>query len=89
MLSPGSGSSRPDSSRTSASIWSTMRSASSSRPWMKSQRGLSGTWRRTIRMASPRIAPIAKAIRQPTSAANSEVSSRKIAPIAPIAAPTQ
>ena len=72
--SSGSESFSSDSSRTSRSIESTMRSASSSRPWMNSQRGLSGTLRRTIRMPTPSTAPMPKARRQPTLVANSELS---------------
>jgi len=67
---------------------STIRSASSSRPWMNSQRGLSGTWRRTIRMPMPSTAPKPKAIRQPTSSGKVEVSSTS-APSAPSALPSQ
>ena len=52
---------------TSSSISPTICSASSSRPWMKSQRGLSGTLRRTSRIPTPSTAPIPKASRQPTS----------------------
>ncbi len=47
----------------------TSSSASSSRPWMNSHRGDSGTYRRTSRIPTPRIAPRPKATRQPTSAA--------------------
>ena len=43
---------------------------------MNSQRGLSGTWRRTSRMPTPRIAPEAKASRQPRSDWKIEVSRR-------------
>ena len=53
---------------TPCSIARTIRSASSSWPWMKSQRGLSGTLRRTKRTPSPRIAPSRNEIRQPTLA---------------------
>jgi hypothetical protein len=52
----GSSSSWPVSAATSRSIWVTSVSASWSRPWMNSQRGLSGTCRRTIRMALPSTA---------------------------------
>src|ERR1041385_1042023 len=47
-----------------------IRSASSSCPWIKSHRGLSGTLRRTSMIPSPRIAPTAKAMRQPMSLAS-------------------
>ena len=43
----------------------TIFSPSSSRPWMKSQRGLSGTCRRTRRMPTARMAPRPNASRQP------------------------
>jgi hypothetical protein len=87
--SPGSSSGSLVSSDTSRSMRSTMASASSSRPWMNSQRGLSGTWRRTSRMPRPSTAPIPKAIRQPTSGAKMSVSSSTSVPTAPNAAPSQ
>src|ERR1700727_387390 len=62
-------------------------SASSSRPWMNSQRGLSGTCRRTIRIAVPRIAPSAKQILQLSSA--ERVCSAAPESSAPAAAPAQ
>jgi hypothetical protein len=43
-------------------------SASSSRPWMNSQRGLSGTVRLTNSAPMPSTAPRANSSRQPTSA---------------------
>ena len=86
--SSGSESSSSASARTSLSIESTIRSASSSRPWMNSQRGLSGTLRRTIRMPTPRTAPIPKARRQPMLVANSELSSTSDA-AEPAAEPSQ
>ena len=89
MLWSASGSSSPVSSRTCSSISPTICSASSSRPWMNSQRGLSGTLRRTSRIPTPRVAPMMKASRQPKSAANSAVSSRAMEARAPPAAPSQ
>src|SRR3712207_8635182 len=59
--------SRPCSSDTLDSMSRTICSASSSRPWMKSHRGLSGTVRRTMRIPTARIAPRPKAPRQPIS----------------------
>ena len=85
----GGGQRRAGLALTSSSIRLTIRSASSSRPWRNSQRGLSGTWRRTSRMPRPRIAPVAKASRQPRSAWKIAVSSSSIAARPPIAAPTQ
>ena len=46
-VAAAAGAPAPVSRRTSSSIRATIRSASSSRPWRNSQRGLSGTWRRT------------------------------------------
>ena len=65
--SEGSGSSPPVDSFTWRSMSETISSASSSRPWMKSQRGLSGTLRRTSSTPSPMIAPSTKESRQPRS----------------------
>ena len=56
---------------------------------MKSQRGLSGTWERTIRMPTPSTAPIRKASRQPKSIAKIEVFSSGTVSSAPTEAPTQ
>ena len=67
----------------------TICSPSSSRPWMNSQRGLSGTWRRTIRMPTARIAPSPKASRQPHSWLTRVGSSSGMVSSAPPAAPTQ
>ena len=64
-------------------------SASSARPWVTSQRGLSGSHMRISRMISPSAAPIANATRQPMSTGNSAGSSKTIVPAAPMAAPTQ
>ena len=44
-------------SSVAASIWRTAASASSSRPCMSSQRGLSGRFLRTNRMTKPRTGP--------------------------------
>jgi exo-beta-1,3-glucanase (GH17 family) len=88
--SPGSSSSSwPVSERTSSSISPTISSASSSRPWMNSQRSDSGTCRRTSRIPSPSTAPIAKASRHAMSGAKMLVSSSTSAPIAPPAAPSR
>ena len=88
IIRSGSSSCWPVSASTSRSIWATSVSASWSRPWMNSQRGLSGTCRRTIRMAIPRTAARKNAIRQPTSVANSALSRISDAP-EPSAVPTQ
>ena len=66
-----------------------MRSASSSRPWMKSQRGLSGTVLLTRRIPSPSVAPSANEMRQPTSSAKIDSFRSTIEARPPIAAPTQ
>src|ERR1041385_7799844 len=66
-----------------------IRSASSSCPWIKSHRGLSGTLRRTSMIPSPRIAPTAKALRQPMSLASKFSLSNTIAAPRPAIAPTQ
>src|SRR5215211_5512053 len=70
------------------SISAVTRSASCSRPCRNSQRGLSGTLRRTSRIAKPMTAARPKARRQPRSAANrlssssrSEASEPRIVPI--------
>ena len=75
--------------RRSFSMSRTIRSPSSSRPWMNSQRGLSGTLRRTIRMPTARIAPSPKASRQPHSWLITVGSSSGMVSSAPPAAPTQ
>jgi hypothetical protein len=68
---------------------STMRSASSARPCAISQRGLSGTSRRTSRMATASTAPSAKPARQPhTGPITRASSSTRLSP-APSAAPIQ
>ena len=56
---------------------------------MNSQRGLSGTLRRTKSTPSPRIAPSRNEIRQPTLAESSVLSRSRIAAAEPAAAPTQ
>ena len=82
-------SSRPVSSVTVFSMLVTIFSASSSRPWMKSQRGLSGTLRRTSRMPTARIAPRPNARRQPQLWLMTVGSSSGMVSSAPPAAPTQ
>ena len=79
----------PLSSATVRSMSRTMRSASSSRSWMNSQRGLSGTCRRTTRMPTARIAPSPKAARQPQLGSTMLGSSSGIVSSEPSAAPTQ
>ena len=66
----------------------TMRSASSSRPWMKSQRGLSGTLRRTSMIDSASTAPSPNVMRQPMFAGKIELR-KKIAAAEPAIEPTQ
>ena len=66
----------------------TIRSASSSRPWMNSQRGLSGTLRRTSMIESASTAPSPKVTRQPMFAGKTELRKKSAAP-APAAEPTQ
>ena len=65
-----SGSCLPVSCATCSSIPSTSSSASCARLWMNSQRGLSGTLRRTSRITRPSTTPRPKASRQPTSTAD-------------------
>ena len=79
----------PVSSSTVCSMLWTISSPSSSRPWMKSQRGLSGTCRRTIRMPTARMAPRPKASRQPQAGSTIVGSSSGIVSSEPIAAPIQ
>ena len=79
----------PDSSATVRSMSRTICSPSSSRPWMNSQRGLSGTLRRTSRMPTARTAPRPKASRQPHAWSMTLGSSSGIVSSAPPAAPTQ
>ena len=67
----------------------TSSSASSALPWMNIQRGLSGTFLRTIRIPMPSTAPRPKAIRQPTSAAKMSSLSSTIESAAPAAVPSQ
>ena len=68
---------------------STIASASAARPWVMSQRGLSGIHIRISRITSPSAAPMKKAIRQPVSGAKCAGSRRTTEPAAPIAAPIQ
>ena len=75
--------------RTRSSMPATSRSASSARPWIIIQRGLSGTNRRTRAIAMPSTAPSAKARRQPRSTGKIEVSSSTTDSAAPAAAPSQ
>jgi hypothetical protein len=83
----GSGSSAPVSRSTRCSIPSTSFSASRSRPWMNSQRGLSGTLRRTSSTTTPRTTPSPKHSRQPTLTDRSLVAGTVSS--APAAAPAQ
>jgi hypothetical protein len=85
------GSSRGSSMRssTSCSIAVTSRSASCGCPWIISQRGLSGTWRRTNMIPMASVAPRKNASRQPTSGPNSALSSSTPESAAPNAAPSQ
>jgi hypothetical protein len=62
-------------------------SASSSRPWMNSRRGLSGTLRRTIRIAKPSTNPNPKQTRQ--SSSGEKMCSAATDSSAPAAAPSQ
>ena len=74
-------------SSTWRSISRVISSASSSRPWMNSQRGLSGTWRRTNRIAIPRMNPSPKQTRQLSS--GEKMCSAATDSSAPAAAPAQ
>ena len=67
----------------------TISSASSSRPWMISQRGDSGTWRRTSRTARPSTTPRANDSRQPTLPGKIDSLSATIDSSAPSIAPNQ
>ncbi len=67
----------------------TMRSASSTRPRASSQRGLSGTSRRTHRIANASAAPSRKPTRQPSCGPSTRGSSSTRLSSAPIAAPIQ
>ncbi len=66
-----------------------MRSASSARPCANNQRGLSGTWRRTSRMATASTAPSRKPARQPSCGPSTRGSSSTRLINAPSAAPIQ
>ena len=85
--SSGSGRSAPVDSFTWRSMSRVTASASSSRPWMNSQRGLSGTCLRTIRMAVPRTKPSPKHTRQLSS--GEKMCSAATDSKAPAAAPAQ
>src|SRR5579862_529446 len=87
IVSSGSSSCAPVDSTTWRSMSWTTSSASRSRPWMNSQRGLSGTWRRTIRIARPRITPSPKQTRQLSS--GEKMCSAATESSAPSAAPAQ
>ncbi|CNK96987.1 Uncharacterised protein [Mycobacterium tuberculosis] len=75
--------------RMRSSIPSTFRSASSSRPWVICQRGLSGMCRRSQMMRRPRIGPTKKLSRQPMSAGRMSVLRKNMLATAPSAAPPQ
>jgi hypothetical protein len=62
-------------------------SASRSRPWVSSQRGLSGRLRRMNRITTASIGPTRKPTRQPVSV-DSELSSRNAASV-PMIEPSQ
>ena len=87
LLTSGSG--YPVSSSTPCSMSPTIASASASRPWMNSQRGLSGTCRRTSKTARARMTPRAKPRRQPISFGSHAVFSRARDAADPAADPTQ
>ncbi len=89
IVSSGTGSFSCVSCSIACSIESTMRSASSSRPWMNSQRGLSGTLRRTTMIVRPSTAPQPKASRQPRSFAKRSVFRNSSAATEPSAEPIQ
>ncbi len=72
-----------------ASMPATTASASDERPWITSQRGLSGIHSRMKKMTMLRAAPIRNAARQPRSPPNTAGSSSTMLAPAPIAAPTQ
>ncbi len=88
IVSSTSSRSSPVSCSTDSSMPRTIRSASSSRPWMNSQRGLSGTLRRTSMIESASTPPSANVTRQPMSFGNTELRKKSAAP-APAADPTQ
>jgi hypothetical protein len=79
----------PVEDRTCCSMSVTISSACVSRPWMNSQRGLSGTLRRTSRIARASTTPRAKHSRQPRSTARSFGLSSTSVAAAPAAVPTQ
>ena len=85
----GTGGSGPHSAATRFSISATMASASSARPCASSQRGLSGTSRRTSRIATASTAPRMNPKRQPQCTGITAGSSTTRLNPAPSAAPTQ
>jgi hypothetical protein len=90
ISSCGSGSSPiPVEDRTCSSMSVTIASASFSRPWMNSHRGLSGTFRRTSRITRASTTPRPKHSRQPRSTARSFGSSSTRVAAAPAAVPSQ
>ena len=66
-----------------------MASASSSRPCVVCQRGLSGSVRRTKMMRMPITGPMKNPMRQPQSTGKSAVFSKNMLATAPSAAPPQ
>ena len=78
----------PSSRLTVSSMSRTILSASSTLPCVISQRGLSGTRRRTRTTAIPRMAPSAKHNRQPSSSAMRAGLSSGIVRRAPAAVPS-
>ncbi len=74
---------------TDRSMPVTIRSASSSFPWMNSQRGLSGTSLRISRMPMPRIAPSPNSSRHPMSSGSTSGLSSGMATSAPKTVPSQ
>ncbi len=83
----GSGSVVPSSRSIRFSIPSTKSSAALACPWMNSQRGLSGTCRRTTKITSPSTTPKPKQSRQPNWTGRSLMTGTVIN--APAAAPAQ
>ena len=63
---PSAAGSGPCSAATAVSIWSMMTPASSLRPWVSSQRGLSGMYCRRNSTPTARGTPESMAMRQPT-----------------------
>ena len=71
------------------SMSATIRSASAARPWVISQRGLSGNQKRMMKITSASAAPMPKQTRQPYSGSITAGSSSTMEPSAPSAAPIQ